>query len=306
LRPASTFAASEAAFGSSARGDADALSDRDFLIVDDDVRVLRERSAVLRAEGISVASYTFRKLEHLSRVGALFVQHLRLEADISLDRDGRLGRLLMSFRPKSSYSAEIADNGALAGLIAQVPPGPLAEAWAADVLYVTVRNFGVLSLAERGRYVFAYGAILDALRDEGFLDGEAVGNLRQLRFIKSLYRSDATGGGGVVGQKVRTALAGLPHHQFPRVSSVVPSASVLSAPGPAEGGSAYLLLRDLEKRLIAARLLDGNQNLDDGLVELVKWIRNPRAYAHLAPGLAPEFRARLAALQYRHRLSRVS
>lgn len=50
--------------------------------------------------------------------------------------------------------------------------------WAADVLYVTVRDFGVLSLAERGPYVFAYDAILDALREEGFLDWGAVANLR--------------------------------------------------------------------------------------------------------------------------------
>ena len=304
MRSASTFAASEAEFGSSARGDADALSDRDFLIVDDDVRILRERSAALRADGFSVASYTFSKLEHLSRVGALFVQHLRLEANVSVDRDGRLGRLLAAFRPKSSYTAEIMDNGALAELIARIPPGPVAEMWAADVLYVTMRNFGVLSLAERGRYVFAYDAILDALREEGFLDKEAVANLRQLRFIKSLYRGDATGSHGVVGLKVRSALAGLPRGYFPRVSSVVPAASVLSAPGPSESGSAYLLLRDLEKRLIAARLVGCDPDLDDGLVELVRWIRNPRAYANLAAGLAPKFRARLAAFQDRHLLSR--
>lgn len=299
MRPTSTFAASEAEFGSSARGDADALSDRDFLIVDDDVRILRERSAALRAEGFSVASYTFCKLEHLCHLGALFVQHLRLEANVSVDRDGRLGRLLASFRPKSSYSAEIADNGALAGLIAWMPPGPVAEMWAADVLYVTMRNFGVLSLAERGRYIFAYDAILDALREEGFLDTEAVANLRQLRFMKSLYRGDATGSHGVVGLKVRSALTGLPRGQFPRAISIIPASSVLSAPGPAESASPYLLLRDLEKRLIAARLVSWTPALDDELVELWRWIRNPRAYATLAAGLAPEFRARLAALQNR-------
>lgn len=300
MRPTSAFAASEAEFGSSARGDADALSDRDFLIVDDDVRVLRERSAVLRAEGFSVASYTFSKLEHLSRVGALFVQHLRLEANVSVDRDGRLGRLLASFRPKSSYSPEIADNGALARLIARIPPGPVAEMWAADVLYVTMRNFGVLSLAERGRYVFAYDAILDALREEDLLDREAVANLRQLRFMKSLYRGDATGSHGVVGLKVRSALAGLPRDHFPQASSIVPAASVLSAPGPAESASPYLLLRDLEKRLIAARLVGWAPDLDDEFVELGRWIRNPRAYANMAAGIAPVFRARLAALQDRH------
>lgn len=122
--------------------------------------------------------------------------------------------------------------------------------------------------------------------------------------MKSLYRCNATGSHGRVGLKVRSALAGLPRGHFPRVSLVVPAVSVLSAPGPAESGSAYLLLRDLEKRMIAARLVGRVPDLNNGLVALGRWIRNRRAYANLAAGPAPKFKARLAALQYRNPLSR--
>ena len=72
------LAASEAIFGSCARGRTDALSDRDILIVDDDREVLRARASVLMADGKSVAPYTFLKLEKLAVNGALFIQHLRL------------------------------------------------------------------------------------------------------------------------------------------------------------------------------------------------------------------------------------
>jgi predicted nucleotidyltransferase len=44
-------AASEAVFGSAARGDADHLSDRDYLILDDDKDVLSQRAKELEAEG---------------------------------------------------------------------------------------------------------------------------------------------------------------------------------------------------------------------------------------------------------------
>ena len=203
-------AASEAVFGSTARGDIDRLSDRDFLIVDDDPKILQARAKTLKAEGVSVAAYTFRKLESLAARRALFVQHLRLEASIVADRDGRLAAVLGKFRPKENYNTEIRNNAKLADLIATVPPGAKAELWAADVLYVTVRNFGVLWLAGRQRYLFAYDRILEALQDEGVVNAVGVSNLRRLRFLKSLYRGDNSTGLGIVLRKVEAALAGLP------------------------------------------------------------------------------------------------
>ena len=68
----SGFAKAEAVFGSASRGDNDALSDRDILIVDTDIHLLNRRQAALEASGWSVASYTFAKLNALVRKGALF------------------------------------------------------------------------------------------------------------------------------------------------------------------------------------------------------------------------------------------
>lgn len=48
----------EAIYGSSSRGDSDALSDRDILVVDSDINVLRRRRQLLEQGGWSVATYT--------------------------------------------------------------------------------------------------------------------------------------------------------------------------------------------------------------------------------------------------------
>lgn len=286
-------AASEAAFGSCARGDTDRLSDRDYLIVDDDLDVLRSRAVALMADGLSVASYTFRKLEYLAGRGSLFIQHLRLEASITADREGRLASLLENFSPKTAYTAELNDNALLASLVKSVPATSLLQLWAADVLYVTVRNFGVLWLAGQGKYVFAYDRILEALCEAGVLDATAVPELRQLRFLKTLYRAGHTGTVGFVGQKVRAALSGLPKDHFPNAIKIVPATAVLSALAPPAGAPSYLILRDLEKRLLAARSILAAPFEDPALAALNKWVRDPRVYANLSAIHGPALRAKL-------------
>lgn len=288
-------AASEAAFGSCARGEIDRLSDRDFLIVDDDPKILRERARILKAEGLSVAAYTFRKLNNMAGRGALFIQHLRLEASIVTDDQGRLSSLLAAFRPKERYDIEIQDNARLAGLIGTVPPSATAELWAADLLYVTVRNFGVLWLAGSHRYVFAYDRILEALREEGLLDAASVSDLRRLRFLKSLYRGDCSATPGIVQRRVRAALDGLPPGHFPARSITVSAGEALAAPAPTDDSPAYLQVRDLEKRMLAARSLVRGPFSDPALEALSEWIRDPRAYANMSAANAPALRAKLAA-----------
>lgn len=290
----SPHAASEALFGSCARGDADRLSDRDVLLVDDDVRVLQARAGELQAQGYSVASYTFRKLEHLATSGALFVQHLKLEASIMADSGDRLTRLLKNYRPKVQYQDELTANSELAALVEAIPPGRASELWAADVLYVTVRNFGILWLAGQGKYLFSYDSILDELQRSGVLDAGAAAALRKLRFLKTLYRTSERASVGFVAAKVRAALHCLPREHFPRVIRVVGADEILLAPGPTGDSSAYLVLRDLEKRLLATQTVRRQGAVDEVLDSLTKWVRDPRVYANLSAALAPEIRRRLA------------
>lgn len=287
-RPASA----EALFGSAARGDADALSDRDVLIVDDDICTLAARSAELESQGASVASYTFAKLMALAARGALFVQHLKLEAQITRDVSGRLLKLLTDFSPRADYSAEITDNAALSALAGTVPTGPRGVLLAADILYVGVRNHGVLSLAERGVHVYGFDAVSAGLEAEGIIAPGGARALSALRFLKCLYRNGEAGRGDAVHDALQAALHVLPRAFFPTDIRALDPRRIIGAPPTT--GAAYLVLRDLERRLVALKALGHDPALDADLARLARWITNPRAYASISHRLAPRVQATIA------------
>lgn len=295
VRPTS----SEALFGSAARGDADALSDRDVLIVDDDVKRLAARTAELQANGVSVASYTFAKLAALAKMGALFVQHLKLEALVTRDDGARLSRLLKDFEPRTDYSFEIAENAKLSALAGAVPTGGRGLLLAADILYVSVRNHGVLSLAERGVHVYAFDAVAAGLEVTGLIAPGGARALGALRFLKCLYRNGEAGGGEAVRSVIESALGVLPSEYFPRqIRGLSPhELSVIKIPADA---SAYVVLRDLERRLIALETLGHDIGCDEKLARLQRWIVNPRAYAAMSYRLAPRMRALMSRMAEHH------
>ncbi len=288
-------ASSEAIFGSASRGDIDTMSDRDILIVDDDVSVLQRRASALRAEGWSVAPYTFAKLEAVAGKGALFVQHLKLEATILKDQQCRLADLLERFKPLENYRMEIRNNERLAKLGELAPPGKRGALLAADILYVAVRNYGVLSLAERGIHTYAYVSILQALETEGLIRAGGAKALSPLRSLKCLYRAGGHEDGRHVRETVDRALSVLPHGHFPRQLRFVAADQILSEIQPRYTTGPYLQLRDLERRLVALDHLLPGTSRGPEFAKLTKWISNPRAYASLAYRLSPQLRGSLRA-----------
>lgn len=285
MRPISgrRYAMSEAIFGSAARGESDALSDRDYLIVDEDPFTLRARCAELEAEGWSVASYTFGKLQALHSNGALFIQHLKGESCITRDSQGRLQRMLRSFKPKLSYESEIIANADLSKLISTRPDCPVGHLWACDVLYVTVRNFGILRLAESGLYNFAYSDVIEGLVAMGVLPRDGHSALSELRLFKSLYRSGEAFRSAKISEALDIALSILPRPFFPPRSRAVQPLQVLAtldALGPR--ASAYHRLRNLEKGLAAACAIAPEFRKSIEADRLKRWIENPRAYAGVA------------------------
>lgn len=298
-------ASSEALFGSAARGEADALSDRDILIVDNNVKRLAARSAELEKHGASVASYTFAKLAALADKGALFVQHLKLEAVVTRDEGGRLSRLLDGFRPRQDYSSEIAENTKLSALAGAVPAGSRGLLFAADILYVSVRNHGVLSLAERDVHVYAFDAVTAALEVEGLISPGGARALSALRFLKCLYRRGETGQGDAARLAIETALEVLPSEHFPQQVRGLSPRELLAA-GPPTDAPAYVVLRDLERHLVALEALGHDVARNDELLRLQRWISNPRAYAAISHRLAPEIRSLISRLTESHAPARVA
>lgn len=293
----SAFASAEAVFGSASRGDSDALSDRDILIVDSDIAVLAKRQAELEALGWSVAAYTFAKLDALAAKGSLFVQHLKDEASIQRDQAGMLRARLDAFRPQASYAVELSENAELANLTAFWPNSRAGALWAADVLYVTVRNFGILHLAQKGKFVFSYSSVLEALVDDGAVAEAAVSRLLKLRFAKSLYRSGERISLAAASEILDGALSRLPAGAFPARSLPIDPAKTLQLARILPPGSpAYHRLRNLERLYISVQALDPKPQVMEKLAVLARWISNPRAYAAFAASLETKLVEQLKAL----------
>jgi hypothetical protein len=281
------LASSEAMFGSWSRGDNDVLSDRDILIVDADLQVLRERASALKKEGWSVAAYTFAKLEALSEIGALFLQHLKIEARITVDNQDRLRIIIDNFRPKVNYREEIAINNNLFALAACRPATKLGGLWAADVLYVAVRNWGIMTLAEVGCHTYAYSDVLERLSENGIIEGKSIGPLLKLRLVKALYRSSESVPSDHIRRMLNGVAAGLPIELSRNFIEAKP-ADILDSNSLPANAPAYHRLRRLERSYVALKALrphiEGNSSLD----LLRGWIANPRAYAFLASRSEPE------------------
>lgn len=288
------LATAEAWFGSVVRGDMDQMSDRDILIVDDNPAILLERTRELEAEGWSVASYTFAKLGALASKGALFVQHLKLESEIINDVGGRLAAILRSFEPRKSYVQELNENARLANLAGSIPIAPRGELLATDILYVAVRNFGVMQLAQRGIHLYSYGSILQALENQGILASNGVRALSVLRSFKCLYRARKEHPTDRTLSSINIALEYLPKDYFPAKVELRTPFIILAGLPPEDPAPTYLVLRDLEKRMVAMSAILEDSFAEGELARLSSWIANPRAYASLAGKAAPEIRAAIS------------
>lgn len=293
----SAFATAEAIFGSASRGDSDVLSDRDVLIVDSDIRTLKQRQAVLEALGWSVASYTFSKLNTLVKNGSLFIQHLKDEAIILRDVGGCLNSTLNTFQARKSYCRELRANARLADLIAAWPDSRAGALWAADMLYVTTRNFGILYLAEKGRYVFSYSDILEALAEDGVVDRDAIPDLLKLRLAKTFYRSRQHMSVSTTTAIVKSAIKNLPRESFPEQATAKSSEVILSnSVALPKNRPAYHRLRNLERTYLALLELYPASTAHEDLATLAKWIQNPRAYAFFAAKSEDDLLARIQCL----------
>jgi predicted nucleotidyltransferase len=273
----------EVVFGSASRGDADRLSDRDILLIDTDTEVLRRRQTQLELEGWSVAAYTWRRFDSLTLRGALFVQHLKLEGTIVEDKSSRLKAALREFRPKVSYTNEIVDNAALANLISVRPNSEIGRLWAADVLYVTIRNFGILCLAEHHKYMFAYADILEALAENKYISFEAIPRLSDLREAKAAYRAKDCSFKDRKGFSLNAALADLPRPHFPDSSTGVAASDILSHSSVLScEQTPYARLRNLERSYLA--LVEEAPDVAGAtpFSALRRWIENPRCYVWTA------------------------
>ena len=263
-------------FGSSARGSADCLSDRDVLVVADDPERRAQISAEWKGMNWSVAVYTPTRFKRMVEARSLFVQHLKLEGLIVKDKHGWLGACLRGARPKNSYADDAANSVLLARPLERFDADALIgkNLVTSDLGYVAVRNFGICHLADIGRLSFDYSKIISCLTDDFDLDSGEVRMLKSLREGKVAYRNgvDCLQLEGSVG-RLRTVLS--------TFFSDRPLCQIdLDHPVRWLGGG-YTMLRDFEA-LIVSRLGQCpkfSELEENGLQEVWKWISSPRTYS---------------------------
>ena len=178
-----------ALFGSVARGDNDAFSDRDLLIVSENDSVLRDMKTRYESFNWSCTAYSWSRLQRAADQGSLFVQHLKQEAVILRDPNERLSHLFALYSPKASYKSESEGAASLIGtLMEHLPLCEVGPMWALDVLSVGFRSLAVAKLADEGIYAFSNLDLIKGLARIGVISGENGPQISALRQFKSLYR----------------------------------------------------------------------------------------------------------------------
>jgi predicted nucleotidyltransferase len=193
-------------FGSTARGDADAQSDRDLLLVASGKEDLFCASEDYSKYGWSCSLYLWAKLKSLCANGGYFLEHLRREGIIVHDKDDELAHALSTAREKTDYRREIESALSIFSAIEFVPSTHWGPSWALDVLMVAVRSYGYATLANNGIFIFNFNKMIDTLATIEGLSSEEAAILKKLRKWKYKYRQKtASASWGDLVEVVRVA-----------------------------------------------------------------------------------------------------
>lgn len=180
------------AFGSVCRTDFDKLSDRDVLIVSDQSQVSAAMRKLYSSKGWSVACYTWKRLEAIIEGGYLFAKHLRDESKVIWDCEGRLQDTLRAYKEPTTFYPRLLEARRLFSHIQTYPQTCIGRAWAADCLAVTVRNFGIVTLAEHEISEFSYNGIVNRIGRVVGLNCDERSDLLSLRSFKHCYRQSTS------------------------------------------------------------------------------------------------------------------
>lgn len=172
-------------FGSILREDYDLYSDKDILVISDSLENIKSEIAAFESYKWSVSKYTWKKLDYVINSKSLFVQHLKHESRILLDKDDSLKDMLSRYEPLSSYIMQFEDAKHLFLLLERISNNPSVIGWALDVLFTSFRNLSIFFLANEGIYTFSHSNIINHLKeikDFKYTEIEFYLNLRRYRY----------------------------------------------------------------------------------------------------------------------------
>ncbi len=180
-------------FGSQARRTADAISDRDILLVGPPSCALDQAASHWAERSWNVSVFDRPALERLAEVKALFLQHLKQEGQLLLDEGDYLTSVLGSYSPKPDYSAERNDAFAQIAALPCTTTNYWQQLCIADIVYVLFRNAAILHLACRKEYYFQFDVLVDRIGELFNLGPQDRHSLNALRNLKHGYRRRVAG-----------------------------------------------------------------------------------------------------------------
>jgi predicted nucleotidyltransferase len=172
-------------FGSVLREDYDSYSDKDILIVSDNLDSIKSEILILESNKWSVSKYTWKKLDYVINNKSLFVQHIKRESKILLDTDDVLKDTLSRYVPLPSYNLQFEETKHLFLLLERISNNPIVIGWALDLLFTSFRNLSIFFLANEGIYTFSHKKIvsyLKQIKNYSYSDIEFFIDLRKYRY----------------------------------------------------------------------------------------------------------------------------
>lgn len=174
------------AIGSASRGDFDATSDRDALLIGS-VAELNRAMQKLEVGGWSVTAMTAEKFSFLASSGSLFLKHAIDEGRVLSDGDGLWPSLKRSWR-YGAYREEIEDNLDQLRVLRSIPNSNHGCLVAIDIIVCSIRNILIRRLASKGLFVFSWGQISQEGKKVACIPVGAWSALQWARRCKNLHR----------------------------------------------------------------------------------------------------------------------
>ena len=177
-----------AEFGSRRRGDSDEYSDNDILIINDDPKARSVITMELSRLGYSCSSMSSKQLHFMQCKGSLFLQHLKLEAQILWDDNSQLRIFLDQCNAIPPEQHELDRCIQSLGFALSKIEDDRARGWQFDFTFCLSRDLLIKKAAQSGRLSFRLRDIVEFLlvgKDEKI---NALRALQDLRTEKSRYR----------------------------------------------------------------------------------------------------------------------
>lgn len=178
-----------AQFGSVCRKTNDLYSDHDLLVICEGKKRKYYYDKFTK-RGYSVSTFTENQLYNMKRKGSLFLQHLKLESRILVDKNDSLKTFLDDCLLIAPSNIEIDNCRRTIEKLYCWPNDAKSIAWKADFLYGSSRDYLIKILAKHGVFAFGLDNIIAKCSEVFAIELELFQPLILLRCIKSAYRSD--------------------------------------------------------------------------------------------------------------------